>query len=131
MLGEDAEDGVVIVEPLAGDAMPEIRGIAERAVGLAQVVEGRPLGQIPVAGVHADDAVGHGAQECDRVVAGDDRIRRVVLHAEVIAVGDHLEQLEEDIHLLGEFGIFPEAVLVVVFEPEHDVVLSRDDERPG
>ena len=61
-----------------------------------------------------------------RVVTRDDRVRRVVLHAEVISVGDHLEQLEEDIHLLGEFGILPEAVLVVVFQPENDVVLAGD-----
>ena len=105
--------------------------IAERAVGLAQVVERRPLGQVAVAGVHADDAVGHGLQECDRVVAGDDRVRRVVLHAEMVAVGDRGEQLEEDVLLLGELGILPEAVLVVVLEPEDDVVLAGDGERPG
>ena len=79
--------------------------------------------------MHADHAAGDGAQQSDRVVARDDGIRRVVLHAEMISIGDHLQQLEEDVHLLGEFGIFPEAVLVVVFQPEHDVVLTGDGKR--
>ena len=45
VLGQDAEDGVVIVEPFAGDAVPQVRRIAERAVGLAQIVERRSLGR--------------------------------------------------------------------------------------
>ena len=79
--------------------------------------------------MHTDHAAGHGAQQSDRVVTGDDRVRWVILHAEVVAIGDHLQQLEEDIHLLGKFGILPEAVLVVVFEPQHDVVLTGDGQR--
>ncbi len=42
----------------------------------------------------------------------------------MIAVGDRRDQLEEHVHLLGELGILPEAVLVVVFETQDDVVLT-------
>ena len=43
-----------------------------------------------------------------------------------VAVGDRVEQFEEDVLLLGELGVLPEAVLVVVLQPEHDVVLAGD-----
>ena len=79
--------------------------------------------------MHADRAVSHRAQQSDRVVTGDDGIRRVILDTEVSAIGDQLEQLEEDVHLLGEFGILPEAVFVVVFETQDDVVLASDGQR--
>src|SRR4051812_15190147 len=46
--GEDAEDGVVVVQPLAGDAVAEVRRVAERAVGLLQFLQGRPLGEVAV-----------------------------------------------------------------------------------
>ena len=76
--------------------------------------------------MHADDAIGDAAQQRDRVVAGDDGVGRVVLHAEVRAVGMASSELEEDVLLLRELGVLPEAVLVVVLQAEHDVVLARD-----
>ncbi len=66
---------MVVVEALAGHAMAEVGRIAERAVGLPEIVERRPFGQVAVAGVHADHSVGDSSQELDRVVTGDDRVR--------------------------------------------------------
>ena len=65
-------------------------------------------------------------EQLDRIVAGDDGVGGVVLHAEMVAVGDRREQLEEHVLLLGELGILPEAVLVVVLQAEDDVVLAGD-----
>src|SRR6476659_453826 len=41
VLGQDAENGVVIVEPLAGDAVAEVGRVAERTVALSQIIECR------------------------------------------------------------------------------------------
>jgi hypothetical protein len=38
---------------------------------------------------------------------------------------DRIDELAEDVHLLGEFGILPEVVLVVVFDDEGDAALGR------
>ena len=62
MLGKYPEDGVVIVESLAGHTVAEVGRIAQRAVGLTEVVECRPRGQRSVAGVHADDPRRDGSQ---------------------------------------------------------------------
>ena len=43
-----------------------------------------------------------------------------------VAVGNGVEQLQEDVLLLGELGVLPEAVLVVVLQPQDDVVLAGD-----
>ena len=64
------------------------------------------------------------SSKCDGVVAGDNGVGRVILDAEVFALRDGVEQGQEDIHLLGEFDVFPVAVFVVVFQPEDDVVLA-------
>ena len=42
----------------------------------------------------------------------------------MIAVGDRIYEFEKHIHFLGEFRIFPEAVLVVVLQAQYDVILA-------
>ena len=126
MIGQDAKDGIVVVEAFAGDAVTQVRRIAERAVALPQLVDGRPLGEVAVAGVHTDDAAGCRPQQLHRVVAGHDGVGWIVLHPEIFAVGNGVDDLQENVLLLGEFGVFPEAVLVVVLHAEHHVVFPRD-----
>ena len=81
-LGEDAEDGVVVVQALARLAVPQLVGIADGAVGRADVVERRARHQVPIRRVHRHDAVLDLLEERDRIEAADDRVRRIVLHAE-------------------------------------------------
>ena len=67
-----------------------------------------------------------GLQQLDGIVAGDNRVGRVVLHAEVLAFGYRVQQFEEDIHLLREFGIAPKAVFIMILQAEDDAVFARD-----
>ncbi|MEZ4580707.1 MAG: hypothetical protein R3A10_03470 [Caldilineaceae bacterium] len=67
-------------------------------------------------------AVRHTAQQFDGVVARHDGVGRVVLHAEVLALGNGVQHLEEDVHALRELGVAPVAVLVMVLKPENNVV---------
>jgi len=105
---------------------------SERPAALAEVVEGpveflgRKLLVLP--GPPSEIVGSLGNVDLDRVVARDDRVRGVILHPEMIAVRDRREQFEEHVLLLGELGIRPEAVLVMVLEAEHDVVLPRHRE---
>src|SRR5579872_747232 len=76
--------------------------------------------------MHAYYAIRNSAKQIDRIVAGHHGIGRVVLHAEVLAVGDGVYQIEENILLLSKLGVLPEAVLVVVFQAEDDSILAGD-----
>ena len=51
MLGQNAEDGMVIIQPLAGNTMAKIRRVAERSIGLAKLVQRCTLSQISITGV--------------------------------------------------------------------------------
>ena len=48
------------------------------------------------------------------------------MNTEMIAVGNRAQELEKHVHLLRKLGIPPEAILVVVFQTQDDVVLARD-----
>ena len=74
VLGQDAEDRVVVVQPLARDAVPQVRASSRACRRPGGARRASPLGEVAVAGVHAHDPVGHGLQQLDRVVAGDDRV---------------------------------------------------------
>jgi hypothetical protein len=67
----------------------------------------------------------HPAQQFDGIVAGDDGVGRVVLHAKVGAVGHGVDDLQEDIHLLGKLRPAPVAILVVIFHRQHDIIFMR------
>ena len=86
-IAQDLEDRVVVVESRAGDAVLQPLKIADRAVTAGKIFESVSLGQEAVAGVHADDAVGDRPQQLNGIVAGDDGVGRVILHAEVFALG--------------------------------------------
>src|SRR5690348_5993320 len=62
VFGEDAEDGVVIVETLAGNAVAKVGRVAQSTVRLAELFERCAFGQIAIAGMHTHDAIGDTAQ---------------------------------------------------------------------
>ena len=84
----------------------------------------RAFGQVAVAGVHRDDAVLDAPQQLQRIFAGQDRVARIVVDAEVRRI-DAIDQVAEDVHLLGELGILPVVVLVVVLQDQRDAALRR------
>src|SRR5271157_1034835 len=124
--GQDGEDRIVVIQSPACDSVAKVGRITERSVGLAKFLERRSLSQVPVAGVHTDHAIGDRAEQCDRVVTGHDGVGGIILHAEVPPLRNGIHQRQEDVLLLGKLGIFPEAVLVVVFQTEHDIVFAGD-----
>src|SRR6202451_2297416 len=76
--------------------------------------------------MHADDSISSPAQQLNGIIARDNRIRWILLHAEVIAVRDCVDNLDEAVHLLRKFRIFPKPVLIVILHAEHNAVLPRD-----
>src|SRR6476646_5309314 len=117
---EDSENRIVIDQALAGFAMPQLVGVANRAVAVPQLIDGRARRQISIGGVHRDHAREHLFQKPYRIVAADERVRRIVLHTEPWGV-DAIENLQEYILGLRELGILPGAVFVVVFQTQHDI----------
>ena len=82
-LGENPEDGVVVVHPLPCLAVLQRGGVAGRSVTGPQVVERRAGCQVAVGRVHRDHAVADLLQEGDGIEAADHRVGRIVLHAEM------------------------------------------------
>ena len=117
-LGEDAEDRVVVVQPLAGLAVLQLVGVAGGAVGRSQVVERRARREIAIRRVHRHDAVLDLLEERDRIEAADRRVRRVVLHAEVMATRCGSMISRKMSSGCANSGIPPGAVLVVVLHAE-------------
>ena len=117
-----AEDGVVVVEPLAGFAVAQRRRRSRASRRRSQIVERRARREVAIGGVHRHDPVLHLLQEADRIEAADEGVGRIVLHAEERRV-DLLDDLEEDVFGLRELGIPPGAVLVVVLHAQDDVAL--------
>src|SRR5438045_3102435 len=74
--GEGGEDGVVVVESAADDAVAEALGVTDGVFFLAKVID-RALGEVAVAGMHRDDAVLDAAEQVERVFAGEDRVAGV------------------------------------------------------
>ena len=91
-----------------------------RAVAARQIVERRARREVAIRGVHGHDAMLDLLEKRDRIEAADQRIRRIVLDAEVRRI-DPIEDLEEDVLRLRELRIPPGAVLVVVLHAQHDV----------
>src|SRR5581483_214413 len=60
------------------------------------------------------------------IVARDDRIRGIVLNAEVLSVFHGIDNCDEAIHFLGELGMLPKAVLVMVLHAQDNVQFSRE-----
>ena len=119
--GEQAEDGVVIVQPFAGLTVLQRRRVARGAVTGREVVERGARRQVPIGGVHGDDTVTHLFQKLHRIEAADKRVRRIVLNAEVRRI-NLLDDFEENVFRLRELGVAPGPVLVVILHAEHDVV---------
>ena len=116
---EAGEDRVVVVQAAPDDAVFEDARVALVRAECLQIGERAAL-EIAVARVHRDDAVEHVVEQRQRVVAGDDGVRRIVVHAEPRAARDGGEELEENVALLGKLGEVPVAVLVMVFEDQSD-----------
>src|SRR5262245_5880818 len=66
---EDSENRIVIDESLAGFAMPQLVGVADRAVAVPQLIGGCPRRQISIGGVHRHDAREHFLEKPYRIVA--------------------------------------------------------------
>jgi hypothetical protein len=66
--------------------VPKIRRIADCFIVLEQLFQCRSLGQIPIAGVHTDDAIRHVSPLVQRIVSGNNRIRWIVLNAEELSL---------------------------------------------
>ena len=99
-------------------------GVADAVFLFLQILD-RAGDQRAVAGVHGDDAVLNALQEFKRVFPGQDRVAGVVVDAEVGHL-DPLDEVAEDIHLLGELGVGPVVVLVVVLDDQRHAVLSGE-----
>ena len=103
--------------------MLEPLGIAfGRVLFAAEVVE-CALDQRPIAGVHRDHPRQHPPQQLDRIIPGQERVGGIVVDAEVWMV-DGVDELTEDLHLLGKLGVLPEVVLVVVFQDQDDATVG-------
>ena len=99
--------------------MTQIGRITQRSVRLSEVFEpGIPF-EVAVGGLHRHHAVLHLAQKRDGILAGEERVAGIVLHPEERGV-DLIDNLEEDLAALGEFGIAPETVFVVIFHAKSD-----------
>jgi hypothetical protein len=68
--------------------------------------------------VHGDNARHHAGEKPDRVIAAEQRVRRVVLDPERRRI-DPLQDLEKDIRRLRKFRIAPGPVFVMVLQTEH------------
>jgi hypothetical protein len=88
VFGRNSENGIEVVQPLARDTVPEIRRIADCFIVLEQLFQCRLLGQIPIAGVHTDDAIRHVSPLTQRIVSDNNRIRSIVLTAEELSLGN-------------------------------------------
>ena len=87
-------------------------------------------GQIAIARMHAYDAIFDRVQQRQRIVARNDRIARVVLHAKVGAVVDRVDHFEKYVLLLRKLGIAPAAVLVMVLHAQHHVKAAGNRHQP-
>src|SRR6185437_1223046 len=94
-LGEDTEDLVVVVEPAPDHAVQQVRGVADGAVRLPERVQGGTGREVAVRRLHGDDAADHALKEPGGVLARDDRIGRIELHAEAGALLDRVEEGKE------------------------------------
>ena len=74
--------------------------------------------------MHRHDPARHAPQQFERVVTGDGGIARIVVDAEV-GIPDGIDERTKQIHLLGELGILPEVVLVVILDDQRDPQLAR------
>ena len=74
--------------------------------------------------MHRHHAVLDLLEEGDGIESSHERVRRIVLDAEVRRIGQRIEQRQERRLLLRELRVAPLAVLVVVLEAEHHVALA-------
>jgi len=87
--------------------------------------------QVSITRVNTDYTIGDAFQQSHRVVSGHDGVRGIVLHSEILAFRDGIENGEKNLLLLGELGVSPEAVLVVILQAEHDPVFARHRQQGG
>ena len=69
--------------------------------------------------MHGDDAMRDSLQQLNRVLTRQVGVGRIIVHTEVRMV-HRIDDFAEDIHLLGEFRIVPEVVLVMIFDDQGD-----------
>jgi len=99
---ECGEDGVVVVHAAADDAVSQPFGIANAVLFLAEVFD-CAFSKVPIAGVHGDDSLLHPGEQNQRIFAGENRIARIVVDAEMRRV-NAIDELAKDVGLLREFG---------------------------
>ena len=104
--------------------MAQAAGVTDRAsLFLPQVLK-RPALEIAIAGMHGHDAMSDASQKLQRIVPCEEGIAWIVIDSKM-GMLNSLDQLAEDVHLLGELGILPEIVLVVIFDNQCDIQLFR------
>ena len=74
--------------------------------------------------------MGDALEQCDGIFTGEVGVAGIVVDPE-IRMFDRLDELAEDVHLLGEFGIFPKVVLVVVLDDEEIEALVKGESVRG
>src|SRR6188474_72625 len=123
---QNGKDAVVVVQAAANDSMLQDRSVTRLRMCFepAQILDGPAL-EKAVAGVHRDYAMFHRLEQSDRIITRDDRIRGIVVYPEPPRLRNRCEQFEKDIHALCKFRILPVAVLVMVFQIQHDAAAFR------
>src|SRR5690348_606084 len=72
--------------------------------------------------MHCHDAMLHTPKQFERVFAGKNGVARIVIDAKARRLYT-IDQFAEDVHLLGELGVLPVIVLVMIFDNERDASL--------
>ena len=111
----------VVIHSLAHLAVGQDGGVANRIFHRPQFLDSVAGLQVTVARMHGHHAMLDLFEHVERILARQNGIGGVVLHAEPRRV-DLVHDLEKNILLLGEFRVGPEIVLVVVFHAEHDAL---------
>jgi hypothetical protein len=118
------EDCIVVIEAFASHAMDQELGVARSSFGEFEVFQRGSGGQVAVAGVHADDPWQDFFEQRHWIIAGNECVARVVLHPEVRGLRNTLQQIEEDVLLLGELCVLPKSIFVMVFQSENDILMG-------
>src|SRR5579864_6497085 len=118
--GHRAEDPVIVVEALADHpVLHELRVSVLRIEGHPAEFRDRAAVEVAVGRLHCRHARHHPIEQLVGVLAGDDRVGRIILGLEPRRIHP-VENREVAAVALGEFRILPEAVLVVVLHAHHD-----------
>ena len=106
--------------------MAEVGGIAKRAVGLTEVVECFPAARERSLACMLTTRVTTARNNATGSSPATIALEGSYWTPKCSRSESRRAELEKHVHFLGKLGILPETVLVVVFQPQDDVVLSRD-----